>query len=58
MTVAPAEGAAPRRLLLVAGSLALVVTALLMWVVLRLAQTRLALAETRAGCECCAESSL
>lgn len=57
MTAALADRAAPRRLLLVAALLVLIVTALLMWVVLRLAQTRRALAETRAGCECCAETS-
>lgn len=48
---------APPRLLLGAGILALVVTALLSRVVWRLAQTRLALEEARAGCDCCSEAA-
>jgi hypothetical protein len=46
---------APYRLLLAAGFLALVVTALLSRVVWRLAQTGLAVAAARAGCDCCTE---
>lgn len=44
-------------LVLAAGILALVVTALLLRVVWRLSQTRQALAEVRAGCDCCTEAS-
>jgi hypothetical protein len=44
---------APHGLLLAAGGLALVVTALLSLVLWRLAHTRDAIATIRARCECC-----
>lgn len=47
---------AARGLLLAAGVLALIVTALLLLVVGRLARTREASASLRARCECCEET--